>query len=533
MKNRFCITVLSVFIVLFVSCKKEKESAEPITFSFFSIDLMEYMSFDDLVAKKITEKTGVTLDLQYNHSDYNEAFELMIANNEYPDLIFAKSQLNKLIEAGAVIPLDDYIEKFGPNIKSLYGNQLVKLKYTIDDPSIYCLGTYDIKNLVTETSGNIQVQHAVLKEFGYPRIRTLDDLENALLTYKALYPEINGHKTLGLSLLCDSWFWYLGLSNPGGYVIGRQDDGQWFVNQDTLEAEYKFLNPEMKIFYKWLNKIYQEDLLDPESFTQSEEVWKNKCRGGYVLATSFPLWGLKDIKTKLSSYDMEDRTFAYLPVTAGENYLDPSLKDYGFSGGWGIAISKNCKDVEKAVKFLDYICSEECQKMLNWGIEGITYSVDEKGKMHMFKNLPSNNGIGNWVYPFPEAGRGAFDKYGNSIMNISLDKIMGEYTSAEKETLSAYGVEKWTDLFPSSEELGVSKYGQIWQYSLNSEMNEILTKTDDFVKESLIKMITGPEMLFDEAWENMVNELKKSRIIEVQDYLNVLISQTMELWEIN
>ena len=153
--------------------------------------------------------------------------------------------------------------------------------------------------------------------------------------------------------------------------------------------------------------------------------------------------------------------------------------------------------------------------------------------MHMFKNLPSNNGIGNWVYPFPEAGRGAFDKYGNSIMNISLDKIMGEYTSAEKETLSAYGVEKWTDLFPSSEELGVSKYGQIWQYSLNSEMNEILTKTDDFVKESLIKMITGPEMLFDEAWENMVNELKKSRIIEVQDYLNVLISQTMELWEIN
>ena len=41
----------------------------------------------------------------------------MIANDEYPDMIYAKGSATDLYQAGALIDMTDLIEKYGPNIK--------------------------------------------------------------------------------------------------------------------------------------------------------------------------------------------------------------------------------------------------------------------------------------------------------------------------------------------------------------------------------------------------------------------------------
>lgn len=43
----------------------------------------------------------------------------MIAGGEYPDFIEGASGQMQLYDAGALVPLDDYIEKY-PNIKNLF-----------------------------------------------------------------------------------------------------------------------------------------------------------------------------------------------------------------------------------------------------------------------------------------------------------------------------------------------------------------------------------------------------------------------------
>ena len=43
----------------------------------------------------------------------------MIAGGEYPDFIDGISGQKQLYDAGALVPLDDYIEKY-PNIKNLF-----------------------------------------------------------------------------------------------------------------------------------------------------------------------------------------------------------------------------------------------------------------------------------------------------------------------------------------------------------------------------------------------------------------------------
>lgn len=538
MKNKSIVTIISISFFLSLlflsSCKndKDKDFKEEKVFTFYSTDLTEPNYFNDPIAKEITKKTGVTLKFHYPKLSSSEEISLMIVNESYPDLIFAKSDLTKLINAKGVISLDEYIEKYGTNIKKLYGDQLVKLRYTLDDPSIYTVGTYELKNNTYQVGGTMQIQNAVLKEFAYPKISTLEDYENLLLAYIKKYPEINGHKTIGLSLLTDDWYWLVGLSNPGNYLIGFPDDGQWIVDQDTMQVTYKFLHPEMHIFYKWLNKIYHKGLLDPESFTQNIDVWHKKLSNGYVLGTSYPHWGLQDIQKELQNNGLIERTFAYLSVTANKNYKDPSLKDYGYSGGWGIAISKNCEDPVAAFKFLDWMCSEEAQILTNWGIENINYYYDSQGK-RISKTIDSKeNGVGTWLYPFPEGGPGYIDSTGNSIGKNQKESVISQYTYVEKETLKAYGVDVWTDLFPSPEELGVSKHGQIWQYPMEASDTALIEKADNFVKKSLIDMILGPQENFDKAWKSMQKTLRDMGVEKVEQNVTHLIQTKKELWNL-
>ncbi|WP_353626566.1 hypothetical protein [Bacillus sp. JCM 19041] len=49
------------------------------------------------------------------------------------------------------------------------------------------------------------LQHEVVKELGYPEIRTVEDFEEAIRTYKEENPTIDGQPTIGLSLLADDW----------------------------------------------------------------------------------------------------------------------------------------------------------------------------------------------------------------------------------------------------------------------------------------------------------------------------------------
>jgi len=53
---------------------------QPITFTFYNVDISEDMPFTDPVAKKITERTGVTLLVDHPLAEDQQAIPLMIAS---------------------------------------------------------------------------------------------------------------------------------------------------------------------------------------------------------------------------------------------------------------------------------------------------------------------------------------------------------------------------------------------------------------------------------------------------------------------
>lgn len=73
------------------------------------------------VGKLITEKTGISMKAQFPISvNDTDMFALMVANNEYPDIVSAKGSVGKLKDAGALIDLTPLIEEHAPNIKKVY-----------------------------------------------------------------------------------------------------------------------------------------------------------------------------------------------------------------------------------------------------------------------------------------------------------------------------------------------------------------------------------------------------------------------------
>lgn len=549
------VMAITLTATTFVGCgKKSGESSSdtpildgmdktPITLTFFNCDLTEDWDFTDDVAKKITELTGVTLEITHPVAGDTQAIPLMIASGEYPDLIFAKGDTAKLIDAGAIIKLDDMIEEKGENLKALYGDQLDRLRASSDDPSIYTVGTYGVSAEVYEPGGTLQIQHDVLKELGYPEIKTIYDYEEAIKSYIEANPTTeDGQQRIGLSLMASDWRWLITTGNIASAAIGIPDDGQFKVDDETGETTYKFTLPEIKEYFQWLNHMNDIGLLDPESFTQKEDTYKSKISSGRVIGLSDAAWDYSDAETTLISEGKVGSTYARLPVTVSEEYKDQSLKNYGFGGGWGVAISESCENKERAFEFLDWLASDEAQVLLNWGIEGEHYTVNEDGKRELLPEVQEQKntdpdfgkktGIGAYVYPFPQRGVGAIDSTGNSYTTTTLENVIANYNDAQKETLAGYGISNFTEMFPSSEELGISKYGQVWQYTIpsDSDIAIIQQKCDDYIQQAVTQAILGKPENFDKAWDEIQTTLKSYGIDKLNEEMTKLTKERLELW---
>ena len=139
------------------------EGGDVIEMTFYNADGQED-PWTDPVAEAITAATGVKLKTDYPVSSDDQKIALMIAEQNFPDMIYAKGDAQSLIDAGALIDLTDLIEEYGPNIKKMYGEEFDKLKYSVDDPSIYQLSSYAIGGTVFKSAGTAQLQWDVLAE---------------------------------------------------------------------------------------------------------------------------------------------------------------------------------------------------------------------------------------------------------------------------------------------------------------------------------------------------------------------------------
>ena len=504
------------------------------TLTFYNSDLQEDDPWTDPVAEVLTEKTGVKLDTDHPVGEDKERISLMIAEQKFPDMIYAKGDAGSLIDAGVLIDMTDLIEEYGPNIKKMYGDEFDKLKHSEDDPAIYQLSSYQMGGTKYEDSGTAQVQFAVLKENNYEVPKSLDEFEKMIKDYLAAHPKTeDGMDMIGISLSASDWHWMITLGNPSGYIAeGAPDNGQWLIDED-YNATYKFASKKVREYFQWLNRMYNEGILDPEFATQTHDDYIAKISSGRVLALFDTLWDYQDGEKILKQDGKLEQTYCGLPLGMDENVKVPTLMYQGLATGQGVGITTSCENPEAAIKYLDYICSDEGQVLVNWGIEGTNYLVDEDGHRYREqdeidaskkdKNYKKTTGVGFHSYPFPQYGVGVEDSTGSTYTTDSRDSVIAEYNEEQKAACEAWGVEALLDIFPQPDEFETPDYSPVWAISKPVEFDEIGNKLDEIAQASLISCVMAKEADFDKTYDEMLSELEGSGMSAAAEMLTEIV----------
>lgn len=514
----------------------DADDKSPITFEYFNAD-GKNGNWDNPVAKAITEATGVTLDVSYpvaSQGDAKEDIALMIANDEYPDMIYAKGSATDLYQAGALIDMTDLIEKYGPNIKKMYGAEMEKLKWSQDDPGIYQLSYAGVNQKTLTTGGSCQIQWAALKENDYKYPKTLDEYEKMIKSYLAAHPKTeDGLDMIGITMSASDWHWMITLGNPAGLIADASpDNGQWIID-DEYNVHYKHVTDEEKEYFKWLCRMYNEGILDPNFATQTDDDYIAKVASGRVVAITDAEWHYSQCEATLVADGKVDQTYVGLPVTLREDQVEKALLYQGTTVGWGIGITKSCEDPVRAIKFLDYLCSDEGQILYHWGIEGENYFLDDDGqpyrtdeevaKAQSDPDYAKNTGIDNYT-GFPIYGTGSYSEDGFPYTPTTKESVIANYNTAEKEGCEAMGFEMLTDMFAQPEEFDLLPYSALWAYQQPQELAEKQTILDEIAWPGLVKCVTGTEDEFDANWESMVQELTDNGLADAEEAMTEFLA---------
>jgi len=475
--------------------------------------------------KLIKEKLGVTFKWDIVVGEADQKIGVMIASQDYPDLLHINSP--KFIDAGACIPLEDLIEKYAPRLKAHYqSNPVTWAKMHEADGHVYCLIDYGVPEngeVATEYYGPAMfIQKAVMKEFGYPKIKTIDEYFDLIAKYKAKHPTTkDGKPTIGFSILTYDWHKF-NLCNPPPFLAGYPNDGDGIVDPKTGKYRVQYYGPEAKRWYKLLNEMNAKGLVDRESFTDNYDQYMAKLSNGQVLGVHDQFWQFQDASRALYAQNRVWETMMPLPIVFDKS-IKPHWRDQtlpNLQRGYGISIK--AKDPVRIIKFLDEQLDPAWQKIFTWGVEGEDYGFDKSGQPTQTKEQAArwddptwrlNNLAELWWAEAPKL-EGRFSKGGLACaLRQNANLYLATLRPEDQEILKAYGAFSWTDLMDKDPPQNPAWY-PAWQLVPPDGSPEKLafTKAQDTYAKDLPKVILAKPADFEKEWANYLADLKKCNL---------------------
>ncbi|WP_219836900.1 extracellular solute-binding protein [Paenibacillus sp. R14(2021)] len=497
-------------------------AVEPITYTMNTTD--EKMTWDTPITKAFTDKTGVSFKYDLVVGDETQKQDLWLAAGDYPDIMtMGPAEVQKYKDGGALVPLNELIDKYGPHIKEKFGEYFNLLKDA--DGNIWSLyGVNKSREAKADAAANFIIQYDVLKEAGYPLIKTLDQLYDVVKAYKDKHPQIDNKETIGFSGAMTGWQVNIQYNNPIISASGLPDHGNFRID-GSGNVTYNPVSDDAKTYYAFLNKLYQNGLYDKEAFSQDD--LSKKLAQGRVLAAYAPAWMVGTVETQFRQDGHPERAYARLPIYFNEDTKDISNTVVPtFAGSLQWAVTKSAKNPERFIQFVDYLFSEEGQILSQWGIEGKHYEVKDGHRVlkpeeiearktdpdHGIKEGFSGNGTGSG-YWF-NVGDGAKLDDGDYATPLTKDYVVSLYDDMTKDVLSRYGKTVWADFLPKAEVVP----GYLWQLSPPENITLQAKKIEETWKKFLPKLVMAKNQSdFDKSWDDMKAAMDKAGLRDVDD----------------
>lgn len=349
--------------------------AEGVTLTFAKVAQTQITSqYDSLqdtpLMQAYMEATGVNIEVIAPADD--TAMNLIFASGELPDMLYFNwdsyaGGIAKAISDGIVLPLNDLLDEYAPAYKEqINSNEDYRRATMTPNGDIYGFAFIrDHKDLLT-SSGPI-IRSDWLEKCGLENPETITEFYNALVAFRdqcgAEYP---------LCISASNMESQAGTFLYGAFGIPHL---QFYREGDTVK--FGCYEEGIKDAYAFLNKLYNEGLLDPNFATlDSATINSNLYNGVSGVVTGSLSSGIGNHLTAMT----DDPEFD----VAGMHFLvaDDQKGELPISGQTDVPVMRNatvitttCEYPEIAARFLDYGYTEEGHMLLNFGVEGESYEM--------------------------------------------------------------------------------------------------------------------------------------------------------------
>jgi ABC-type glycerol-3-phosphate transport system substrate-binding protein len=337
-------------------------------------------------------KRGLKLDLTLVMPDQAPtAFQTLLASGRFNDYDWiAAPNLDErtrmsLIDQKRIYPVNKAIEQYsGGEAKNFYFNtpwgQTFKALETVEDGNFYWV-SHNMRSYYEDPSRPMgvaqlgQIRQDWLNKLGLPMPKTLEEFYNTLVAFQERDVNQNGMKDevarfssndFGKGIA--SWF---GLGNSFISYLDYKVVSPWYM-------------PNVKEFFTYMNRLYKAGLL----VLSSEATDMASNRLSFVEDYSSAIWNEPNI---------------VVPAGAAKPYYNalvieaaPGTKARVYDDELGYTIYRffvvgviptASKNIEKTVKFLDYLTSDEYNILAGFGIEGYSFEIGADGRPSRFVNL--------------------------------------------------------------------------------------------------------------------------------------------------
>lgn len=346
-------------------------SKEPKEFTVFLN--FNNMPFDSnwQVWQEAAKRTNISLKgtISLSNSNEEEAFNLMMSSGNLADIIgyVDASSLEKLGRDGGMIPLNDLIREHAPNIQKVLDEdaRFRQTAYSLDG-NIYQIP----KNQELKAAEFWWIRQDWLDKLNLKAPTTVDELHDVLYAFRNEDPNGNGLKD-EIPL-----FDRAGWKQPDEYLY-LWDTSLEFYPRDG-KMKYEPLEENFKTGVSNMIKWYQEGLIDPEIFTRGASS-RDTLLGGDLGGCTHDWVSTANYNSTLQETIPGFQMVAIAPPADQNGVVKERVSRYP-GVGWGI--SSQCKDPVTVIKFMDYFFTEEGSDLMNWGIEGDTFTRDADGSKH-------------------------------------------------------------------------------------------------------------------------------------------------------
>ncbi len=476
MKRRILALLLTAACLALAGCQGQPvEEKVQITWYLRTEDVALYNSLKGI--ERIEDATGVDVVFQSPPDNSEDAFKMMVASGKLPDVIMwdYSASTDRMYEEGTVIDLTALIAQYAPNLTRIYAER-PELRREVEtaEGRLYYFPSFNplltVEDVCRKSYSGLILRRDWLDKLGLAVPHTIDDWYEVLTAFKNRDPNGNGFMD---EIPFDGWG--LPYFAPAFGVLNT-----FCVKADGAVA-FGPMEQEYKAYLETMNKWYAEGLLGSNCLIHSDQ-WKtenivNGLTGSFTGLDNAWRYYLPAMRENDAGASL---TAVPWPMNADGVRYTPRAEAASHMALPVTVITSACKDPAAAVRFIDYMYSEEGSALLTWGIEGESYIVTEDGRKQLTDAAMTLAEDGYLTLHHYAIGHTAFPKYdGESVVLATYpdDQLVAEKTWADASTALIY---------PPAINMSVED---------KAFCDSVMDDVTNYITEMELKFITGEEPL--------------------------------------